>query len=164
MQGKPEKTPIDPELLLKRREEAELSYKNFGEVFCPYFNEKVHFNAKGLEHLKFKTRGKSRSSFDQFTRFKLLHLAPQVLQKSHTLQGIWETNLWESRKRHGAWEKVLKPVQYYEFVAVIAKVRIKIIVKRVEGGELHFWSLIPFWRMNEVTKSRKLHDGDLETE
>lgn len=31
-------------------------YKSLSEIHCPYFNEKVYFNAKGLEHLKFKTR------------------------------------------------------------------------------------------------------------
>lgn len=164
MEGKPNQVPISPELLLKRREEAEVTYKKIGSVHCPYFNDKIHFNAKGLEHLKFKSRGKARSSFDQFTRFKLLHLAPTVLGKSHTLQGIWETNLWESQKRYGQWEKRLRPVSYYEFVAVVGKVRVKKIVKRIEGGELHFWSLIPFWRMNEVTNKRQLYDGDPEME
>jgi len=47
-------------------------------------------------------------------------------------------------------------------VAVVEKVRIKIIVKEVIGGQKIFWSVIPFWRMYEYTNERKLHDGDIE--
>ena len=54
----------------------------------------------------------------------------------------------------------MKSVTYHEFVAVIGSVRGKVIVKTIEGGSPHFWSIIPFWRMNEVTAKRKLYDGD----
>ncbi|MCX6738966.1 MAG: hypothetical protein NT098_02835 [Candidatus Parcubacteria bacterium] len=39
---------------------------------------------------------------------------------------------------------------------------IKIIVKQIDGGEKHFWSIIPFWGMNQNTKERILHDGTPE--
>ena len=37
------------------KEKAEIFYKTIGEVYCPYFHEKISFNAKGLRHLKFKS-------------------------------------------------------------------------------------------------------------
>lgn len=164
MEGKPQEIPISEELFQKTKEKAEATYQAVGSVNCPYLKAQVNFDATGLAHIKFKSWTRPRSPFDQYVRLKLLHLAPEVLRSSHTVQGIWNTSLWERRKKHGQWEKILKPVTYYEFVAVIGKVRVKVIVKLVEGGELHFWSIIPFWRMNEVTKNRKLYDGDLEND
>jgi len=41
-------------------------YKNLDEIYCPYFKEKISFNAQGLEHLKYKQRNKSRQYKDQY--------------------------------------------------------------------------------------------------
>ena len=35
----------------------------------------------------------------------------------------------------------------------------KVIVKQIEGGDKIFWSIIPFWGMDEQTKSRLLYEG-----
>jgi hypothetical protein len=144
------------------KEKAEAAYKALPQVYCPYLTTSVKFNAKGLEHLKFKARRHERSHYDQFMRFKLLHHAPEALRKSHTLQGINETSTFERQKRHGHWEGALKRVIYYEFIAVMDRVRTKVIVKRVEGEECHFYSIIPFWRVSVITKKRLLYDGNSE--
>jgi len=134
-------------------------YKSLEGVHCPYFNEKIHFNAKGLEHLKFKKHDRARTRQDQYMRFKLLHLAPKVLRISKTLQGKWETKSFERVRVHSRTETVMKDIEYYEFVAVMEEVRVKIIVKRIADGELFFWSIIPYWGVNKKTKKRKLHSG-----
>lgn len=134
-------------------------YKALSEVHCPYFDGKVYFNARGLEHLKFKRHGKARPQQDQYMRFKLLHLAPVVLRKSKTLQGIWETKSFEKVRVHGRTDTVLKDVEYFEFVAVMEGVRAKVIVKQVDGGQRFFWSIIPHWGIDKKTKKRKLHSG-----
>ena len=36
--------------------QGEALYKSLGEIYCPYFKEKISFGAPGLEHLKFKQR------------------------------------------------------------------------------------------------------------
>ena len=95
-------------------------------------------------------------------RFKLLHLAPEILKMSHTLQGVWETKKFERVRMHSRTENILKPVSYFEFIAVIKRNRVKIIIKQIDGGEKHFWSIIPFWGMNQNTKERILHDGTPE--
>src|SRR5680860_1884685 len=75
------------------------------------------------------------------------------------LQGYWETKEWERQKRHGVWEKILIDIKYYEFIAVIGKARIKVIIKKIEKeGSYIFWSVIPFWKMNKETSKRILHD------
>jgi hypothetical protein len=141
------------------REKAESIYKDFGAVRCPYLQEDVSFTAAGLEHLKFKRRDKARSEHDQYMRFKLLACAPEVLRKSHTVQGIQETKHFERVRVHGRTDTVLLAVTYYEFIAVIKRNRIKVIVKQVEKKQPYFWSIIPFWGMNEETKQRVLHEG-----
>lgn len=146
----------------KVKQRGEEFYKTVGEVYCPYFKEKISFDAQGLEHLKFKRREKARSEQDQYMRFKLIHLAPEVLKQSHTLQGILETKKFERVRVHSRTDEILQSVIYYEFIALIKRDRVKIIIKEVAGRQKFFWSLIPFWGMNEETKTRLFHDGFLE--
>lgn len=139
---------------------AEEWYAKQEDVRCPYFNDVVHFNAQGLEHLKFKRRGKARSRHDQFMRFKMLHLVPEILKASRTLQGVWETKHFERVRVHSRTETQLKHVTFYEFIAVVEGKRIKVIVKQVERGELFFWSVIPFWGIDKEKRRRRLYAGN----
>ncbi len=148
-----------PEQFEEIKNKAEDFYKNLDSIYCPYLKDKVSFSALGLEHLKFKRREKPRSSEDQYMRFKLLHLAPEIIKVSHTLQGIWETKKFERVRIHSRTEEVLKLVTYYEFIAVIKRNRVKVIVKQIDHGAKFFWSLIPFWGMNKTTMERILYEG-----
>lgn len=47
--------------LNKLKDNGEKLYKDMGSVYCPYFKEGIAFNSLGLEHLKFKRRGKARA-------------------------------------------------------------------------------------------------------
>ena len=141
------------------KERGEELYKSLGEVPCPFLKEKVSFGAQGLEHLKFKRREKARLEKDQYMRFKLLHLAPEILKSSHTLQGVLETKKLERVRTNSRTDIVLKPVTYYEFIAVLKRNRVRIIVKQIDGGQKFFWSIVPFWGMNVETMRRILHDG-----
>lgn len=143
----------------KVKNNAENFYNSIGEVYCPYFKEKIAFNVKGWEHLKFKKREKSRLRQDQYMRFKLICLAAEIIKNSHTLQGIWETSKFERIRVNSRTENILKPVKYYEFIAVIKRNRLKIILKQIDSGQIFFWSLIPFWGMDKSTMNRILHDG-----
>ncbi|MDB5188855.1 MAG: hypothetical protein JWM92_453 [Candidatus Nomurabacteria bacterium] len=141
---------------------GEVYYKEIGEIYCPYLKDTVHFNAEGISHLKFKKRDVSRSMGDQYMRFKLLGMVPEIISQSHTLQGILETKRFEYIKINSRWENILKPVTYYEFIAVVKRDRIKVIVKQVENSQKIFWSIIPSWGMNKSTKTRVLHEGEPE--
>lgn len=136
-------------------------YQKIGQVYCPYFKEKISFNARGFEHLGFKKFNKARGIEDQYMRFKLIELAPEILAASGTLQGISIRNSFERMRVHNRTDIVLKPVSYYEFIAVVRGYRVKIVIKQIEEGEKFFWSLIPFWETNSITKERALHNKDL---
>lgn len=151
-----------PEEFKKIKECGERFYKSFNEVHCPYFKEKVSFSSQGLEHLRFKSRERVRPDKDQFMRMKLIHLAPEVLKNTHTVQGILETKKFEKVRINNRTDTILQLVTYYEFIAVIKRNRVKIIIKQLENGKKFFWSIIPFWRMNKETKKRILHEGNPE--
>ena len=150
------------------KNEAEDFYNKIGFAYCPYFAEKVNFNAKGLEHLIFKTWNRTRSIDDQFSRFRHLRLVPEVIKNSKTLQGICPTQKFERiKKKDGTWQQVLKVATYYEFISVLeshgSKVRVKVIVKQIERGEKFFLSIIPFWGTNK-NGERIMYNGHPETD
>lgn len=146
------------------KKEAEEFYRSIGEVYCPYLKNKVSFNAKGLEHIKFKERGKARLVTDQYIRLKLLKLAPKIISSSHTLQEYFETKKFENVNANSRWQYKVVEVVYYGFVAIVNQARIKIIIKQIDGSDKFFWSLIPFWKNDKRNSENKkiLHAGDLE--
>ena len=149
------------------KQEAEDYYKTVNAVFCPYLKSKVNFNAKGLDHIKMKSWNKARLISDQYLRLKFFKLVPEVLKVAGTLQEFHETKNFERIKDTGRWQSIMKPVVYYGFVAIINNVKIKIIVKRIEGGQPYFWSVIPFWKNQKDEICQKIkkvfYEGDLET-
>jgi hypothetical protein len=150
----------------KIKHEAEEIYGKIGSTYCPYFKEPVHFNSKGLDHLVFKKWNKTRLIHDQFMRFKYLKHAPVVIENSKTLQGIKTINAMERLKKNSKWQAVMKPVTYYEFIAILdtgnGKSRVKVIVKQIENNEKFFYSIIPFWGINKETHEKVLYGGNPE--
>ena len=145
------------------KNEAKETYNQFTKVKCPYFSDQVAFNAKGMQHLKFKAWNKTRSIQDQYMRFKLLKYAPEVIKKSNTLQEICQKKNFERIKINSRWEERAATVNYYGFVAIINEIRIKVIVKEIVGGEKYFWSIIPCWKQDKSVLNKKiLHEGNLE--
>lgn len=150
------------EKFIRTKQRAEELYKTLGELHCPYFEEKVVFNTKGLEHLKFKKKNHARSREDQYIRLKHLHLAPEIIKLSKIVQGISHTKSFEIIRSNARTEIILKPVSYYEFIAIIEGVRVRIIIKQIENGPKYFWSIIPFWKMNKKTLIRVMYHGNPE--
>lgn len=147
----------------KLKQNAEKLYKSITEgVLCPYFAEKIYFNAKGLEHLKFSRKNHARPRQDQYMRLKLLHLAPRVLGLSKTIQGISERNGFELIRSHARNEMLPKFSTYYEFVAIIDKFRVRVVIKQIENGPKYFWSIIPFWKYDDKKKARRMCYGNPE--
>ncbi len=143
------------------KSQGEELYKSFAPVKCPYFNDLVYFNAQGLEHLKFKRGGVERLQEDQYMRFKLLHIAPLIIKLSRTVQGVMSTNAFERVAKNGKNQWEMRQVMFYEFIAVIDNIRVRIVVKRVGNGNFIFWSVIPYWK-NSKQGERQLFDGGLQ--
>ncbi len=157
-----------PEKFNQIKRDAENFYGKIGSVYCPYFSSKINFNTKGLDHLIFKNWNRTRPLSDQFSRFRHLILAPEVIKSSRTLQGIWNTQKFERvKKKDGTWQQVLKLTTYYEFIAIMeshgSRVRVKVIVKQVDGGDRFFLSIIPFWGVDKHGE-RIMHSGSPEND
>jgi len=149
---------VNEEKLKNIKNKAEQEYREIDSIYCPYFKDQVAFNSKGLEHIKFKDRNKTRSAEDQYIRLRCLPLASKTIEASHTLQGIQERNEMVRVKKI-KWAHVMKRVTYFEFIAVINDYRVRVIIKKVYGGESHFWSIIPFWRTDMLGK-RLIYSGN----
>lgn len=155
-----EKNPAEFE---RTKMEAEKIYRDIVKIKCPFLDNYVNFNTKGLDHLKFKRWDHARPIKDQYVRLKLIHLAPEVLKSSHTLQGILKTKSLERQKINSRWEQRAVEVIYYEFISVIKSARVRVVVKKIQGGEAFFWSLVPYWKQTDYGK-KLLHEGDPETD
>lgn len=81
--------PFDQRKFDEIKLKAENFYKKIGKLNCPYHRDQVVFNARGLEHLKFKRKYHARVVSEQYKyiRLKLLFLVPRVIESSHTIQG-----------------------------------------------------------------------------
>ena len=145
----------------KTKNKSEELYKSLKEVTCPYFKEKVTFNAKGLEHLKFKKKNHARSHNDQYIRLRLLYLAPEVLKLSRTVQGISERKVFELNRSNNRNEHILVNATYYEFIAVLNNIRVRVVVKQIDTGPKYFWSIIPHWKISN-NGNRKMNYGNPE--
>ena len=150
------------------KNDAEDFYKAIGKIHCPYFGDNIYFNVKGWDHLIFKSWNNTRIISDQFARLRHIKLAPEVIRQSKTLQGEWITKKIERIKTNSRWEKVLKLITYYEFIAVMeshgSKIRVKVIVKQVDGGDKFFLSIIPFWGVDKNTNERVMYGGNPESD
>lgn len=66
-------------------------------------------------------------------------------------------------KKNGKQTTSPKIVKYWAFVAIIEnKIRIKIILRKIGEGHIHFWSVIPIWKTTEYKdiKYVSLHKGN----
>jgi hypothetical protein len=149
----------DAQKFERAKADAKAFYSSISKVYCPYFKEKIAFNTKGLEHLRFKRRGAARSASDQYVRYRLLPVAPKILALSTTVQGISHRKDFEYEKTHSRWDIIMRNTTYYEFIAVIKDYRMRVIVKQIENGPKYFWSIIPFWRLSSETGSKLVHSG-----
>jgi len=153
---------ISDEKFENLKKDAESLYKSFGDILCPYLGEKLTFNAQGLEHVKFRGRNRARNRDDQYIRLRYLKLAPEVIKRSHTVQGVSAVNKMERLRTNSRWDFIMCRVRYHEFVAVIEEVRVRIIIKSINESPYYFWSIIPFWRMDKDVKKRLMHNGNPE--
>lgn len=149
----------------KVRKEAEDYYSKIKEVYCPFLNGVVTFNAKGLKHINFKGSKFGRSRADRFIRLKNIRFAQNILAESGTVQEFKQIEQFETMKTLEGKSQVPQLVKYFAFVAIVKDEstlkRFKVIVKQVANGVPYFWSIIPFWKRN---KELKLHSGDLEVD
>ena len=139
----------------KLKEDAQKLYNEIGSVFSPAFNEKVHFNSEGFNHIIFKRARSERERPSQILRFKLLPLAVKLVKISTTYQEFEETIKQVEIKsfKKKIWKT--KPVKYYGLIAIIDGRKIKVILRKIgDNGAMHFWSIVPAWTTHKSRDTR----------
>lgn len=146
------------------RTSFEASYQVLKQVHCPYLDMAVHFNAMGLEHLKFGRKNHARPHQEQAIRMQLFYLASQIIQASRTVQGLSQARGFEAIRSNGGTDTRLVQISYTEFVAILDNKRVRVVLKRIEDGPWFYWSVIPFWKINLRNGGRKIHYGNPEVD
>jgi hypothetical protein len=133
----------------KIREEARAFYADTKPLLSPALNERVYFTAEGFNHFVFKGSRKERERPSQIMRFKLLPRAIRLVGYANTLQEFEETlKEFEVKSRKKRVRKS-KPVRYWGIIAIFEGRKIKVILRRIGDGQLHFWSIVPAWTTNK---------------
>ncbi len=130
---------------LKIRESAHKLYAGFGKVYCPALGADIHFTSEGFNHLIYERAKKERDKRTQILRFDMLEKAKFIL-KTITMYQEYEENI-EYRKvnRQGKYIGMNVVVRCWGFVAIVQKLRVKVVVIQVGNGKMEFQSVIPAW-------------------
>lgn len=130
------------------RESAQKFYSEIGNVFSPALKEKIYFLSEGFNHIIFKSHRRERERPSQILRFKLLPLAVTLLKESTTYQEFEETLKEFDAKSYKKRIRKSKSVKYWGIIAIIDGRKIKVIVRKIGDGAMHFWSIVPAWVTN----------------
>lgn len=128
------------------KEKTKKFFKETGSINCPSFtNEKVFFNAKGLQHLFYKGP-RSRRDIKRIT--KSIELLPRSVKLLKLMPIAQEEDEYVSHN---------KRYRFWAFEGVVENRRIKVVVRQIGTGRKHFYSVIPAWRKKRfgVINSKK---------
>ncbi len=109
------------------KEERRKDYNTWKPIYCAAIGEQVFFNAKGFKHLRFRTDGTPRNPKESIYKLSLLPLVRSVIYKAVEID--------EYRKGK---------IEYWGIVARVGKGshKVKVILRRVGAGNIHFWSVM----------------------
>ena len=99
-------------------------YYSIRKIICPALNnQEVYFNNHGFNHL-IRKMGVKRFSWDSIRRFKIFKYAKIIIESS-TVQIEYRNNKYE----------------FWALTHVIYKKKIKVILRRINKGKIHFYSI-----------------------
>lgn len=136
------------------REDAHALYESTKPVVSPALNERVVFTAEGFNHIIFRTARRERERASQAMRFKLLPKAIRLISHANTFQEYEETIKEFEVKTRKHRERRSKPVRYWGIIAIFEGRKIKVVLRRIGNGQLHFWSVVPAWTTNKYRDAK----------
>jgi hypothetical protein len=138
----------------KIREDARQLYNEARPVHSPALDDQVRFTAEGFNHIVFKGPRRERERTSQVMRFKLLPRAVRLIAHANTFQEFEETIKEFEVKARKKRVKKSKSVRYWGIIAIFEGRKIKVILRRIGDGQLHFWSIVPAWTTNKHRDAR----------
>lgn len=144
---------------------SENKYRDIKSLFCPALGSMVVFNADGFHHLRYYNSRSERPKRVQVNKLTCFKNVPDVLSKTTTIQEYRRT-ICPTGKADRSGYRAVSVVEWFGFIAIInleKKIRIKIVVRRIgqQDGKYHFWSVMPYWRLNSgirITGATDLED------
>lgn len=129
----------------------------------------VHLNSDGFLHLVYgdKNHKQKRDWKNQVKRFHLVSYIKRIIEGMGFHQEYMEQYQTVTIMQHKKKVPANKLVKYWGFVAVIDnKIRVKLILRQVGNGNIHFWSVIPFWKTTYYKDIQvvDLSTGDLDVD
>lgn len=138
-----------------KKEAARKAYAALSSIRSPYFKDHAVLGPGGFRHLRRSGR-RARSRREQVRRFILLPFGIRVLRTATTVQE-YRWGLAPLRPRRGDGAGPAAVIQWWGFVAAFVEkdLRLRVVVRKVGPGKLHFWSLMPC--QNPDGTSRRRH-------
>lgn len=125
---------VDEKVKPLDKEEFKKTYNSIETINSPSLKEDVTFNAKGLNHIYYAGNRSERTSGDIAIRQHIFSKAVKLVKTSNIISG-----------RHIVY-RLNKNITYYEMIGLIENRRIKVVLRRMGEGKVHFWSIIPSWQ------------------
>lgn len=141
---------------------ARLIYENKKELKCPFFNSFVVFNSDGFNHLLYKPNRKPRNVAEQKLKLKLLKRGLEIIKKAGTIQE-YRIRIEKFGKPAKDGFIKTKSVEYWAFHDIVGEKKrflLRVIIRRIGDGKIHFWSVMPHGKINK----QKLYREGIEDE
>jgi hypothetical protein len=117
-------------------------------------------SSDGFHHLRYSAR-RERNKKEQILKFTLLPLGLRILEKATTLQEYRKLLSPVGKKSGRDNMTPMKLVQWWGFVAIFVEqeIKVRVVVRRVGNGNLHFWSVMPYSKINKGRKQKLFTEG-----
>jgi hypothetical protein len=133
----------------RQKAAAHALYVGTKPTLSPALGERVSFTAEGFNHILFKGSRSERERPSQIMRFKLLPRAIRLIAHSNTFQEFEEKSREYEVKVRKKRRLKTKLVRYWGIIAIFEERKIKVILRKIGNGQLHFWSIVPAWTTNK---------------
>lgn len=141
------------------KEKARTIYNAQKSLYNLYLKSQVTFNSDWFHHLQFSAR-RERNKKEQLLKFSLLPLALVVIKNSGTVQE-YRKGLTAVGKKSKDGLALMKETEYWGFVAIVGKnkIKIRVVVRKVGDGNIIFWSVMLF---SKLKVGQKLYTDGIE--
>ena len=136
------------------RESSRIWFLKQLPLYSSVLQQSIHFTAEGFEHIIYKGNRTERDKSSQMMRFTLLKRAIRLIEISTTFQEYEETFKLFELKRHKKRIQESKRVHYWGLIAIIQERKIKVILRKIGNGQVHFWSIVPAWTTNKYRDTK----------
>jgi hypothetical protein len=126
----------------KAKEKAKKTYSGIGAIKCPALGgDHIFFGRFGFNHLIRKGRI-PRTRNEQKRRFTLIPHIEKILKNPKAIIVYRKETIKEKVDRHGQKILIESVAHFWAFVEKIEDCNVKVVIRQLEGGDKHFFSIM----------------------